>query len=200
MRAAWTMIAAALALAACRLGDPEPTPLTGPAPAVVAVWPFAVGGAGSVGAREPLLAGLDGALRSRGYRVVTAPVAAELLAAAGLGATSDPAAAGPALGADAVLVCEARSFTATGARPLQSAEWDLGWRLVSTRGGGELWRRDSRATWSRPRDDGRPPGEPLDALPQVVNVGANPVTYRDAAELCAWLHRSALLHLPVVER
>lgn len=200
MRAAGTMLAAALALAACRLGDPEPTPIAGPAPAVVAVWPFAVGGDGSAGAREPLLAGLDAALRSRGYRVVTSPVAAEMLAAAGLGAESDPAAAGPALGADAVLVCDARSFTATGARPLQYAEWDLGWRLVSTRGAGEVWRWESRATWTRPRDDGRPAGEPLDALPEVVNVGGGPVTYHDAAELCAWLHRSALLRLPKVER
>lgn len=199
MRARCALAMGVVALAAqCRLGDPEPTPLRGPEPAVVAVWPrlapeFAP-------ARAALLAGLDGAVRSRGHRVVTVPVAAEMLAAAGMAQSADPADAGPALGADAVMVCDVRSFTADGERPLQAAEWDLRWRLVSTRGAGELWSWTSRGTWRRPRDDGRPAGEPLDALPEVVAVGGSPVTYRDAAELCAWLHRSAMLHLPKVAR
>jgi hypothetical protein len=184
--------------AGCRVGDPEPTPLRGPEPAVVAVWPRLAPDFAS--ARATLLAGLDGALRSRGHRVVTSPVAAEMLAGAGLPTAVDPADAGPALGADAVMVCDVRSFTAEGERPLQAADWDLRWRLVSTRGAGELWSWASRGTWRRPRDDGRPAGEPLDALPEVVAVGGSPVTYRDAAELCAWLHRSAMLHLPKVER
>jgi hypothetical protein len=128
--------------------------------------------------------------------VVTSPVAAEMLAAAGVAADADPAAAGLALGADAVLVCAVRSFAAAGERPLQQAEWDLTWRLVSTRGMGELWSWNDRGTWLRPRADGRAPGEPLDALPEVANVGGGPVTYRGADELCAALHRSAMLRLP----
>lgn len=189
-------LAAALlvALGACRFGDPEPTPLRGPEPAVVAIWPHVA--KEFAPARATLLAGLDGAVRARGYRVVTSPVAAEMLAAAGVAADADPAAAGLALGADAVLVCAVRSFAAAGERPLQQAEWDLTWRLVSTRGMGVLWSWNDRGTWLRPRDDGRPPGEPLDALPEVTNVGGGPVTYRGADELCAALHRSAMLRLP----
>lgn len=184
---------AALA-AACRLGEPEPTPLRGPAPAVVAVWPHVAPAFAPV--RATLLAGLDAALRERGYRIVTAPVAAEMLAAAGLGAGVDPARAGPALGADAVLVCDVRAFAAAGRRPLQEADWDLAWRLVSTRGDGVLWEHRDTGVWSRPRDDGRPPGQPLDALPEVVAVGGGPITYRDAEDLLATLHRRALLALP----
>ena len=183
-----------LALGACRFGDPAPTPLRGPEPAVVAIWPHVA--KEFAPARATLLAGLDGAVRARGYRVVTSPVAAEMLAAAGVAADADPAAAGPALGADAVLVCAVRSFAAAGERPLQQAEWDLTWRLVSTRGMGELWSWNDRGTWLRPRADGRAPGEPLDALPEVANVGGGPVTYRGADELCAALHRSAMLRLP----
>lgn len=183
-----------VALGACRFGDPEPTPLRGPEPAVVAIWPHIA--KEFAPARATLLAGLDGAVRARGYRVVTSPVAAEMLAAAGVAADADPAAAGLALGADAVLVCAVRSFAAAGERPLQQAEWDLTWRLVSTRGMGELWSWNDRGTWLRPRADGRAPGEPLDALPEVANVGGGPVTYRGADELCAALHRSAMLRLP----
>lgn len=183
-----------LALGACRFGDPEPTPLRGPEPAVVAIWPHVAPAFAPV--RATVLAGLDGSVRARGYRVVTAPVAAEMLAAAGVPADADPATAGIALGADAVLVCAVRSFEAAGERPLQQAQWDLAWRLVSTRGMGELWSWTDRGTWSRPRDDGRPPGEPLDALPEVANIGGGPVTYRGADELCAALHRSAMLRLP----
>lgn len=183
-----------LALGACRFGDPEPKPLRGPEPAVVAIWPHVA--KEFTPARATLLVGLDGAVRARGYRVVTAPVAAELLAGAGVAVDADPASAGLALGADAVLVCAVRSFAAVGERPLQQAEWDLTWRLVSTRGLGELWSWNDRGTWLRPRADGRAPGEPLDALPEVANVGGGPVTYRGADELCAALHRSAMLHLP----
>lgn len=183
-----------LALGACRFGDPEPTPLRGPEPAVVAIWPHVA--KEFAPARATLLAGLDGAVRARGYRVVTAPVAAEMLTAAGVAADADPATAGIALVADAVLVCAVRSFDATGDRPLEHAQWDFDWRLVSTRGLGVLWSRNDRGSYLRPRDDGRPPGEPLDALPEVVAVGGGPVTHRSAADLCAALHRSALLHLP----
>jgi len=183
-----------LALGACRFGDPEPMPLRGPEPAVVAIWPHVA--QEFAPARATLLAGLDGAVRARGYRVVTSPVATEMLAAAGVAADADPTAAGLALGADAVLVCAVRSFAAAGERPLQQAEWDLTWRLVSTRGLGELWSWNDRGTWLRPRADGRAPGEPLDALPEVANFGGGPVTYRGADELCAALHRSAMLRLP----
>jgi hypothetical protein len=201
MKRAWstTTTAAALAasLAACRVGEPTPEPVRGELPRVVAVWPRAVAADAN---GDCCLAGLDQALRGRGYRAVPVAVAAELLAAAPV-APAGPAAAGAVLGCEAVMELVVGEFTASGARPLREAQWDLQWRLVSTRGAGVVWSQTLRGRWVAPTRDFGDPHRPLDAEPEIVPIGGGaPVTWRDEAELLAALHRTALARLPACPR
>ena len=200
-RGTWSLLAL-VALAGCRVGAIEPEPLLGPAPVTIAVWP---GLGGGFAALEPaLLAGLDDAVRGRGYRIVNVAVTRELLRAADLWQSGDAAPAelgdvGRAVGADAVLEFEVRGYDdeldAVGR--LLRARWDVGWRLLSTRMAGVLWQHAHRGHWRRQ------PGEPFDPLRrldeplQPVTIGGEGVpVFRDRQELAAHLHRLAMQSLP----
>lgn len=199
LRTRGALLAVLGAAGGCTVATIEPMPLAGPAPEVIAVWP-AVAPAGQPFAAE-LLAGLGPALRARGYRVVSAAVARELLAERGIepagdGAPRDLPRAGMALGADAVLVLDVREFAATVGR-CDRAAWELGWRLLSVRGHGELWRHEHRGSWARADTDDRDPLRPIGAEPELVPIGGARVpSFRDVADLATHLHRGAFAHLP----
>ena len=182
---------------------PEPTPLHGPSPERVAIWPVVVGDPGVAG--ERLLAGLDAAVRARGYAVPSLAVGRELLTDAnvGLGADGAPldaAAVGKALSADAVLVLHAPRFDAD-ERPWDGATWTMSWRLWSTRGHGLLWQYDHDGGWRRQRrDDDDPMARYDDALRTAPIGGGAPVHFRDLTDLVRSLHRLACDHLPIAQR
>ncbi|MCA8948895.1 MAG: hypothetical protein KDE27_05290, partial [Planctomycetes bacterium] len=124
-------------LSGCHVTTVESRPLAGPTPQRVAVWPVA---------DEPvLLAGLDDALRGRGYTIVSTAVARQLLADAALlppdtraPRGAEVSAVGAALGADALLELEVSRFEAS-AGEFREARWDLTWRLVAARDGAVVW-------------------------------------------------------------
>ncbi len=191
-------------LAACAsLAPPAPTPLRGPSPERIAIWPVVVGEPSVRGDR--LLVGLDAAVRNKGYSVPSLAVGRELLAElqTGLderGAPLDPAAVGKALSADAVLVLVAPRFDAEES-PWNGAGWTLSWRLWSTRGHGLLWQHDHDGAWRRQRrDDSDPLARPDDGLQAVPIGGAAPANFRDLPDLVRSLHRLACDHLPVAAR
>lgn len=186
----------ALLAPACRVGEPELVALRGDLPKSIAVWPFV--GPQFDAASELLLEGIEVAVRGRGYQVVPAAVASELLRALGPGiAEVEPAAMGQTLSCDAVLQLVVRDFEAAGSRPLREARWDLEWRLISTRGGGVVWSYPHHGTWAPPPENFGDVHRPLDAEPDIVPMGGDPrITYRNANELVASLHRMALSFLP----
>ncbi len=201
MRAAvWIALAAGIGVAGCRLGEPAPAPLRGDAPAAVVVWPLL--DRGHDASRELLLEDLGAAMGQRGYRVIPFRVAsASLDGLAASEAMATPEALGRSLAADAVLQLVVRDFAATGMRPLRDARWDLEWKLVSLRGQGLLWSWTSRGSWQPRAADFGDPHRALDAEPMIVPIGGDPrVTFRDASELVASLHRLALSHLPAGSR
>lgn len=185
---------------ACRVGRAvEVTPIEGPVPETVAIWPFVEGGAPPDAALW--FTGLAEQLGGRGYRVVGPGVAREVMLAAGLGAADvGLPAVGRALRADALLVVEVRAFDARGRRSLREASWDLAWSLVSTRGAGRQWAHAARGSWRRadraPLDSLRGFDELADPPPIVPVGGSRVPSFRDAADLVAHLHRDAMARLP----
>lgn len=201
----WALAAlvAAQLLVGCGVGaEPAPLPLPwrGPEPASIAVWPVAVGLDGA----PELLAGLDVALRSRGYRVPSLAVGSTLLAEAGVaiaddGSPADAAAAGQALGVDALAVLAVERFAGE-FEPWRAVQWAFTWRVVSTRGHGVLWEWHHDGAWQRQvRDDGDPVPRVDDGL-QPVAIGRREPSFRSAAEVVAWVHRLASQRLPVARR
>jgi hypothetical protein len=188
-------------LAACRVGDVEPRPLSGTAPEVVAVWPFVEDAGTMLAGAEPtvVFAGLDEGLRRRGYGVVSPEVAAQVLREAGWAvSTADWSAAGRILQADAVLQFVVREFDVSVDRALTSARWDLEWRLESTRGLGRQWTFAHHGTWRARDRESDDPMRAHDEPPDIVPIGGSRSPgFRDSADLLAWLHRFALDHLPV---
>ena len=199
-----TVLALALTMSvpgACRLAVIEPEPLAGPVPAVIAVWPVAVTDSGA--AADVLLSGLGMAVRGRGYAVVSTAVGRELLVGADLlppdGVPRRLAAIGQALSADAVMVLDVRAFESrpTSVGGLAEARWDLGWRLLSTRGGGVLWSHVHHGLWRNSDGGGFDPLRRLDALPEIVPIGGDGRWhFGSVRELAAGLHRLAMEHLP----
>ena len=185
----------------CQFGaEAEPTPLVGTPPETVAIWPFAAGGA-PPGA-ELWFTQLAYQLGSRGYRVVAPGVVRELLLASDLVDSLDDApAVGRALAADAVLHLEVRAFDAVSDGALQRADWDLVWRIVSTRGQGQQWAHAWTGRFLQADRD------PVDATrgfdemkepPPIVPIGGSGLPgFRDARELFAYLNRGAMQRLPV---
>ena len=187
------------AVGACQLsGVVEPTPLKGPAPHGIVVWPVL-----SDGVARDVFAGLDLALRGRGYEVHSLAVGQQMLAEAGLleGAEPDAARIGPALGVDAVMQLRVGAFAMEGGRSLRRAHWSLHWQLVSTRGRGVLWSYEHQGSWDRRDTDTSDPLRRHDADPEIVPIGGSSVpNFRDAIDVAAWLHRKAMEHLPRYER
>jgi hypothetical protein len=186
--------------AACRFAAVAPTPLAGPVPTTIAIWPAVA--ADHVAAADALLAGLGDAVAGRGYRVVTAAIARQLLRDAGLWqpdmpAPPDLAAPGRVLFADAVLELDVRAFADEddGQRRYAAARWDLAWRLRST-AGGVLWQHEHRGAWQRPREDGGEPPARDGRIEPVLFGGDRPPVFADRRALLAGLHHLALLHLP----
>jgi len=180
----------------------SPTPLRGPSPQGVAVWPTVATAA--LPFERDLLAGADAALRANGYRAVAVAVGAQMLAERGLlkaGAEpADLARVGKELAVDAVLCLDVRAFEVPSGA-FDSARWDLGWRLLSTRGHGVLWEHEHHGAWARRDLDTRDPLRPLDAEKEVVPFGGDRQRdFRDVADLAANLHRMALAHLPRHQR
>lgn len=191
-------------VAGCRIAaDVRETPLHGPAPESIGVWPFV--DAADAGDRD-LLAGLDVALQRRGYRGPSREVGTALLfdatpAPSPSFADNEPAALGRRMDVDAILVLQVRRFVADDATGrLRSAAWDLRWRLWSTRGHGVLWSFDHAGSWQPPRGD-EDPLRRLDAEPDIVMFGGDRSTnFRDVRDLTTWLHRHAMEHLPAGSR
>ena len=185
---------------ACQLGGKvDPTPLRGPAPHGVVVWPVVA----EAGVPRDVFAGLDLAVRGRGYEVQAFAVGQQLLAEAGLleGVEPDAVRIGPALGVDAVMRLQVGAFAMEGDRSLESAHWSLNWQLVSTRGGGVLWSHQLRGSWHRRDTDTSDPLRRPDADPEIVPIGGSSVpNFRDAIDVAAWLHKRAMEHLPRCER
>jgi hypothetical protein len=175
---------------------PEPTPVRGEVPKAIAIWPLLA--PDFQAAHELLLPPLERALQERGYRVVPAAVAQELLA--GCAAATPQQAPGEVarlLAVDAVMQFVVRDFAATGTRPLGDARWDFEWRLVSMPTGVIVWSWTERGTWVPHRGDSGDPNRPLGAEPDVVPFGGTgEFIYRDARELVASLHLIAMSHLP----
>lgn len=190
-----------LLLPGCRIGEVPTTPLLGPAPEGVLV----LSPRNRTGIPDRVLldvvAGVDTALRERGYRVLSLPVGFDLLRQQGIDPAGELSAEdGVRLkltaDVDAVLVIDVHGWQSSG-RVLESATWDLDWRLLSTHSGGELWRHHDAGSWrpapSRPLDPTRAP----DAEPDVQPFGSSPSpVFRDAGELALALHRTAFQHLP----
>lgn len=182
----------------CRIGGVEPVPISGVVPAVVAVWPVAIG------AEPPEAAlwfsGLSSALGRRGYHVLTPGITRELLAASELTVSATESEIGRALRADALLRLEVREFEADGSTALQHAQWDLVWHLVSTRGHGEQWSFHHHGNYQQAARGSYDPGRSLDEFhtpPEIVPIGGRgPRGFRDPAELLAHLHNQAMEHLP----
>lgn len=179
-----------------RVAAVSPQPFAGPAPRAIAVWPW-VREAGPM-SPDDLLADLDAMVRSRGYRAPSLAVARQQLldAAVPPGPPGDLAAAGRILAVDAILVLDVGRFEADG-EPLRRADWELGWRILSTTGGGLLWSHDHAGRWHR-RDlvDDDPLRRP-EAEPEVVPFGGDRAPdLRSGRELAANLHRLAMDHLP----
>ena len=189
--------------AGCRFsGAVEVSPVSGPPPATVAIWPLAEGG-------EPpdadlWFAGLAYQLGRRGYRVVAPGVTREVLLASDLAtAAADLPAVGRALDADALLVVELHAFEARGRDVLRAASWDVSWSLVSTRGLGRQWAHAAHGSWRQadraPLDSPRGFDEFEDPGP-LVSIGGSAVpSFRDVEELVAHLHRAAMQRLPELE-
>jgi hypothetical protein len=189
-----------LLFAACQIGGVEPTPLRGEAPASIMI--ARPRNASGIPDRELLdvLAGSDTALRERGYRVLPLGVGFDLAQRQGL----DSAAFAPAdlarlqltADVDAVLFVEVSTWAPVG-RVLESARWNLEWRLLATRGGGELWSHRDAGTWqeapARPLDPTRAPDAERDVQP--FGSAAAP-HFRSAEELALSLHRAAFARLP----
>lgn len=185
-------------LAGCRVGV-EPLPMTGAVPETIAVWPTVLGA--EPADDEVWFAGLCYALGRRGYRVVAPGVARELLRTSDLASPLvGGAAVGRALMADAVLHFEVRAFDAEADGALQSARWDVTWRLQSTRGYGEQWGYQSVGSWRQADRDPLDSSRGLDEMqdpPPIVPIGGSRVPgFRDVRELMAHLHRDAMGHLP----
>ena len=189
------LLVTAVVLVGCRVGEPAPVPLAGDEPQVVAVWPFVL--AEQPVDAELLLGSLGGAMTARGYRTISYAVGLQMLRDANMADAAEVTRAGAVLGADAVLQVLVREFEASGSRPLREARWDLQWRLLSTRGGCVLWSFAQRGAMRANLGDGGDPHRALDAERDIVPMGGGaPVTYRDADELVASLHRLALSRLP----
>jgi hypothetical protein len=187
-----------LLFGACRIGS-EPLPISGEPPEVIAIWPMAIG------AEPPdsqlWFAGLSSALSRRGYRVLPHGITAELLRRSDIAANAgNIEGIGRALRADAVLRIEVRRFDAEGSSGLQHAEWDLKWRLLSTRGLGEQWacvhhghyHQADRATF----DPGRSLDEQHEPRDIIPIGGRGSPSFRSAADLMANLNNLAMSRLP----
>jgi hypothetical protein len=189
-------LAPLLLLWGCQIGGPDPVPLAGPTPNSVLVAPLPPRATG-----PDLSEGLSSALRARGYRVVPPDLAAETLRQRGLLQHGEPdanelMAVHRELGADAVLFVTPQELRIDGDRPLDSADWDLDYRLVSTVSGDTLWEQEVRGSYRRP------PPAPIDptvdpfAEPTVKPFTHPAQEYRDAGDLIRSLHRAAFARLP----
>lgn len=193
------LVVVLLGLAGCTIGRvPKPLPLRGEPPRVVVVWPAVP--EPFLTRRDELLLGLAPAVQRRGYHTITAAVAAQMLDAAPL-TSPDLAAVGMRLGADALLQLHIRRFETESDRWLRSAVWDLDWNLVSTRGLGTLWTFTHHGHFVANDNDRGDPLRPLDAEPDLAPAAdRSQPGFRDVAELMAWLHHEAMLHLPELPR
>lgn len=198
----WILLVALLGgCALARPPLPTPIPLRGAPPQVIAVWPlvtepFQVH-------RDELLAALAPAAQRRGYRVISAPVVEQMLGDYLLLANGvrDLTVVGMRLEADAVIDLDVRRFEVDVDRVLRFAAWDLTWRLESTRGNGTLWQYEHHGNWRANDVDRGDPMRRIDEDPVLAPAAERgPPGFRDAAELLAWLHQDAMLHLPEMPR
>jgi hypothetical protein len=183
----------------CVIDLTEPTPLAGPPPGAVVVAPLRH----PEGAPPPaLLVGVDAALRAHGYRVLPLGVGADALRERSLLQSGEPDpgelfAAGRALDVDTVLLVTVRSFAADGSDPLESADWNLDYRLVATATGDTIWQHQLRGSYRRPAARPLDPTiDPSAEPPPRPFRSAEPEQFRDMGELVRGLHRAAFEHLP----
>ena len=188
--------------AACQIGGVTPLPIVGDAPQTMAIWPMAIGG--EPPDDEVWFSGLAVALGRRGYRVMPAGITAQLLRSSDLAdATSDEQALGRALRVDAILRLDVRRFDADGRSGLQHAEWDLQWRLLSTRGHGQQWSYEHHGLFHQAARASYDPGRSLDEQHQprdIVPIGGSHLpSFRNTGELLMQLNNTAMLRLPKLE-
>ena len=98
----------------------------------------------------------------------------------------------------------AQSIAIQSYRALRQASWDVVCRLVSTRGEGQQWSFTSRGSWRQadraPLESWRSFDDQQDP-PPIVPVGGSRVPgFRDARDLIAHLHRTAMERLPALAR
>jgi len=195
----WSALMAA-ACAACGT-TAAPRPLLGPAPRSIVIAPPHAG-SGALPPPAAVAFGADRALRGRGYHVLGLAVGFDLLRAndlvrvaweeqQGLGRI------GTELDVDAVLVIDVRRWEVDGSDRFDGASYDLGWRLLSTRGAGLLWENQLQGDYRRPVSEPLDPTRRPDAQPAVMPFGGQRVpTFREPADLAAALHTAALSDLP----
>lgn len=197
-------LSALLLLASCLLSPVDTTPLKGAAPSsVMVLWPTNSSGRPIVDLVS-LASGADEAVRARNYRVLPLRVGFDLASSHELVADQEPDRAAlhrmfVETGTDAVLLIDVESWNVEG-EPPQRATWGITWRLLSTRGGGELWSYRDEGEWIRgpaPRLD---PTRGFDEEPAVMPIGAlRGSGFRSQAELVAALHRRAMARLPELD-
>jgi hypothetical protein len=192
-------IAMTCLLAACHISAVETTPVAGPRPTGVLVLPAHT--PADVPEAQQSIVGADAALRERGFRVLPLAVGFDLLRQLPPDRGEPLSPAGRQwlrdhIGVDTVLVLDVAEFALEEARTLESARYDLRWRLVSLASGEAVWEYALAGSYHRPVADSFDPTVQFgqEMPPQPIG-GAGPPTLRDRNALLTSLHRAAFAHL-----
>jgi hypothetical protein len=192
-------IAMTCLLAACYVPAVATTPVAGPRPLGVLVLPPRT--PANVPEAAQAIVGADAALRSRGIRVLPLAVGFDLLHQLPPDRGEPMSPLGRQwlrdnVGVDTVLVLDVAEYAVDEARTLESARYDLRWRLVSLASGEAVWEYALAGSYHRPVGDSFDPTVQFgqEAPPQPIG-GAGPPTFRDRNALLSSLHRAAFAHL-----
>jgi len=195
------LLFALLLFTSCHLRSVSTTPIRGEVPSSVIVLPLRNSSGQPLVDLAALASGADQAVRARGYRVLPLQVGFDLVRDHGFGVGIEPDRAVMhrvflATGVDAVLLIDVESWS-VGGRPLETAAWSILWRLISTKGNGELWSHREEGEWARRAAPTLDPTLAADSEPDVLPIGTlRDRDYRSAVELVGVLHRTAMARLP----
>jgi hypothetical protein len=190
----------AASVAACSVGGPDVIPFEGAAPRTILVLPprSTVADA-TVGTAFAATAGT--ALRGRGYYPIPIEAGWSMLEARGLSPQRRHdidalAAAGRALGADALLSIRIEKWDARWAPALIHLEYDIGHRLWDTATGDVIWELRSQDRWDWNPNQMVTFDSSLDSyLGAVPDQGQSP--YRHVTDVARVLQEGALARLPL---
>lgn len=192
---------AAVGVAGCSFGAPEPIPLQGPTPRTILVLPVKPHEPpGDVG--PALLATIGPELRGRGYYPI--PIALGLSQLEALGLQPDQhypaeryAAAAREIGADAFLSIRVEEWYPMYAPNLVHLTHDIGYQLWDAASGSLLWELRSRNRWDW--NDDEPfydPSSGLDSYLGPIQRAEPSSPYRDDVDAARAIQRRALAYLP----